>query len=69
MPPSGFRIRVDDQLREQFISICRSQDMTAAQVLRAYMRDYVERHHTDDQIDLFEEMISEGDPMPFGEGS
>ena len=41
---AGLRIRVDDALRRDFISTCKSQDTTAAQVLRAFMRSYVEQH-------------------------
>ena len=40
----GLRIRVDESLRREFIEICKSQDMTGAQVLRAFMRSYVEQH-------------------------
>lgn len=39
---AGFRIRVDDALRAEFIEACRSRDITAAQVLRDYMRTYVQ---------------------------
>lgn len=38
---SGFRIRVERELREEFISACRKQDRPAAQVLREFMRAYV----------------------------
>lgn len=41
---SGFRIRVQNDLREKFIEICRAQDKPAAQVLREYMREYVAEH-------------------------
>jgi predicted transcriptional regulator len=41
---SGFRIRVQRDLRERFLSVCRAQDKPAAQVIREFMRDYVERH-------------------------
>ena len=44
MKDSGLRIRVQRDLREQFLEVCRSQDRPAAQVLREFMRDYVERH-------------------------
>lgn len=44
MPESGLRIRVDDHLRRDFIEICRRRDTTAAQVLRAFMRTYIEEH-------------------------
>jgi hypothetical protein len=43
MPESGFRIRVDDGLRRDFIAACRQRDLTAAQVLRGFMRHFVER--------------------------
>ncbi len=38
------RIRVERDLRESFIEICRAQDKPAAQVLRAFMREYVADH-------------------------
>jgi len=41
---SGFRIRVQRELREKFLKICRKQDKPAAQVLREYMREYVTKH-------------------------
>jgi len=41
---SGFRIRVQRELREKFLRICREQDKPAAQVLREYMREYVTEH-------------------------
>ena len=41
---SGFRIRVQRELREKSLEICREQDKPAAQVLREYMRDYVAEH-------------------------
>jgi Ribbon-helix-helix protein len=41
---SGFRIRVERDLREKFIEVCRAQDRPAAQVLRDYMRAYIRNH-------------------------
>lgn len=41
---TGLRIRVDDALRRDFIETCKGHDTTAAQVLRGFMRWYVERH-------------------------
>ena len=38
---SGFRIRVERDLRERFLAACRKQDRPAAQVLRKFMRSYV----------------------------
>lgn len=44
MSEPGLRIRVDDGLRRDFIETCKAQDTTAAQVLRAFMRGFVEKH-------------------------
>lgn len=41
---AGLRIRVDRELREAFVAVCRAQDKPAAQVLREFMREYVERN-------------------------
>lgn len=43
MKNAGMRIRVEAELREEFIRLCRHKDMPAAQVLRAFMRDFVQR--------------------------
>jgi predicted DNA-binding protein len=40
---SGFRVRVQRDLRERFLEVCRAQDKPAAQVIREFMREYVER--------------------------
>lgn len=41
MKDAGLRIRVQRDLRDQFLSVCREQDKPAAQVLREFMRAYV----------------------------
>ena len=41
MKDSGLRIRIERELREKFLKICRQQDRPAAQVIREFMRDYV----------------------------
>jgi predicted transcriptional regulator len=41
---SGLRIRVERELREKFLALCRAQDRPAAQVLREFMRDYIAKH-------------------------
>jgi antitoxin component of RelBE/YafQ-DinJ toxin-antitoxin module len=46
MAENGLRIRIDDDLRTEFIQMCRGNDQTAAQVLRAFMRQYVESGKT-----------------------
>lgn len=42
MAENGLRIRIDDDLRSEFIQTCRGNDQTAAQVLRAFMRQYIQ---------------------------
>lgn len=44
MKDVGLRIRVQRELREQFLDACRTQDKPAAQVLREFMREYVTTH-------------------------
>jgi predicted DNA-binding protein len=44
MKDSALRIRVQRDLHERFLEVCRGQDKPAAQVLREFMRDYVEEH-------------------------
>lgn len=44
MKDVGLRIRVQRDLRAQFVEACRLQDKPAAQVLREFMRKYVEEH-------------------------
>ena len=47
MKDSGLRIRVERELREKFLEICRQQDKPAAQVIREFMREYIGEHETD----------------------
>lgn len=42
MPTSGLRVRVEPELRKQFIEECRRKDLTASQVIRGFMRRYIE---------------------------
>ncbi len=42
MKDAGMRIRVEPELRERFLNVCREQDLPAAQVLRSFMRDYIQ---------------------------
>lgn len=44
MKDSGLRIRVQRELRDRFNEACRAEDKSAAQVLREFMRAYVERY-------------------------
>ena len=49
MKDVGLRIRVQRDLREQFLEVCRAQDKPAAQVLREFMREYVQEHNCSGQ--------------------
>ncbi len=51
---SGLRIRVDAELRRRFVAACREQDITASQLLRSFMRKFVDQHGEPAQGDLFE---------------
>ena len=42
MPEATFTIRVDDQLKDAFTEAARSSDRTGAQLIRGFMREYVE---------------------------
>lgn len=48
----GLRIRVEKELRESFRGTCRAEKRLASDVLREFMRSYVERHELR-QGDLF----------------
>jgi hypothetical protein len=43
MIDAGLRIRVQCDLRKAFLEVCRAQDKPATQVLREFMRVYVEK--------------------------
>ena len=42
MPEATFTIRVDDQLKDAFTEAARVSDRTGAQLIRGFMREYVE---------------------------
>lgn len=42
MKDAGLRIRVQKELRDKFIEACRRRDVPAAQVLREFMRGFVD---------------------------
>jgi antitoxin component of RelBE/YafQ-DinJ toxin-antitoxin module len=43
MKDAGMRIRVEQQLRDEFIAACRSKDLPASRVIRRFMKSYVEK--------------------------
>lgn len=38
---AGMRIRVERELRDEFLKVCREQDRPAAQIMREFMREYI----------------------------
>lgn len=54
MKDAGIRIRIEKNLREAFVAVCQSEDRRASDVLREFMKAYVERHQ-EGQGDLFRE--------------
>jgi len=50
---AGFRIRVEPELRDLFVSACKEEDLSAAQVLRSFMKDYIKNYELAKQKDLF----------------
>ena len=44
MKDAGLRIRVERSLRDKFLETCREQDKPAAQVIRQFMRGYIDQH-------------------------
>lgn len=55
MKERGLHVRVDEDLRRRFLVACQSQDLTASQVLRAFMRRYVDEIGSGRQQVLFED--------------
>jgi len=55
---SGLRLRVERDLRQEFIETCRAEGKVAAQVLREYMRDYVARNKAAAQRELFDRIAN-----------
>lgn len=54
MKTSQFRIRVENTLRETFVDACKQIDRPASQVLREFMKQFVESQNVAAQSDLFE---------------
>lgn len=50
-----YPIRVEKLLKDTFISVCKSNDSTAAQELRKFMKDYIKKNQ---QQDMFKNHIN-----------
>ena len=48
MKDSGLRIRVQRDLREKLLEVCHTQDKPAAQVIREFMRSYIDWYEVQD---------------------
>ena len=42
MKDVGMRIRIEPELRSEFVEICKKNDIPAAQVIRNFMRQFVQ---------------------------
>ena len=51
---AALRIRIDPELHKSFIDTCKSQDISASQVLREFMKRYVSTHDKSSQMDFFQ---------------
>jgi len=58
---AGLRLRVERELRQEFVAACRAEGRPAAELLREFMRGYVERSRAGQQ-DLF--VVRAGEPLP-----
>jgi len=58
MKDAGMRIRVEPELREKFVNLCRENDVPAAQVLRSFMREFVQINSDKARIKLKEQLTS-----------
>lgn len=54
MKTAGLRIRVEPGLRDSFLRACQANDLSASQVIRAFMREYIENNKTSLQRSLFD---------------
>jgi antitoxin component of RelBE/YafQ-DinJ toxin-antitoxin module len=59
MKETGFHVRIDENLRRRFVEACKDQDLTASQVLRAFMRKFIDDYSASRQQNLFETINDE----------
>ena len=51
---AGIRIRISPELHREFLDVCKLQDIQASQVLRQFMRLYVDQYQQERQSELFD---------------
>ncbi len=61
MSESTFTLRIDSKLKESFTEIAKLQDRTAAQLVREFMRDIVQKAEQKQEYDAwFARKVAEG---------
>ena len=55
---SALRIRIDPNLHHQFLEVCKAQDRPASQIIRDFMRQYVQMNGGGLQLELFNDSAS-----------
>jgi hypothetical protein len=50
---SALRIRIDPILHQQFLETCKNKDRPASQVIRDFMKQYVQMYGSGLQLQLF----------------
>ena len=55
---SALQIRIDPNLHHHFLEVCKAQDRPATQVIRDFMRQYVEMNGGGLQLELFNDSAS-----------
>jgi len=53
MDETTFTFRVDESIKTAFVTVAKSNDRTAAQLLRDFMREYVQRQQRDAAYDAW----------------
>ena len=56
----AFKIRVEEELRRAFIDVCKSADRPAAQVIREFMREYIQKKRRKMQPRWFDSDVGRG---------
>ncbi len=58
---STFTIRVDDELKNAFTEAVKAKDLTGDQVIRQFMRDYIQQAREDDDCEAwFRQQVEAG---------
>ncbi len=52
---AALRIRIEPELHKKFLDTCRARDLSASQVLREFMKQYVSTHEQTPQLDFFQQ--------------